>query len=403
MTSVENENQLGKFGSATDKAFCAAFFLLPLSKILLFAALAVALVLLILNGRLTGAKRSLRTQPWILPAVILALLPVISMLIHGNPKMELSYSGLAYYWLFAFMSFFAASRMPVLPWIQSYLGGVFVAFCYVQAKAAGWAGFAHEPSALGNYILYSQFLAMALLLLSLLFRHEHRRGRNAVYLGGMVLFSIGLVSGNGRSGLLAVLVLMPFIASNLFKRASAAKIGLACAIALIAVVAMPNVQKRIQAGVTDLQLLQKDVKTTSLGYRYDMWRAAGEMVKTQPLLGAGPYGFKNYWHSIPRSGEAVGFVEPHNAFLFYATSYGVIGLAALLWLYAAILWTGWTQRHTLEGGIVFAFAVVMILGSFTNTMFLGAASHAWLMLFIGLQGGLLRGVPPSTQRKVAAQ
>jgi O-antigen ligase len=33
---------------------------------------------------------------------------------------------------------------------------------------------------------------------------------------------------------------------------------------------------------------------------------------------------------------------------------------------------------------------VVVLGSLTNTMFLGAVSHSWLMLFIGLQGGLMR-------------
>jgi O-antigen ligase len=407
MTSVDYRNQLGKFGGATDKAFCAAFFLLPLSKTLLFVALAVAFSLLIANGGLAGARRSWRALPWARPALLLAALPVLSLLIHDDLKLGLSYLGLSYYWAIAFMTFFAASRMSVLPWIQSYLCGVFIAFCYMQAKAAGWAGFSYQPSALGNYILYSQFLAMALVLLAVLYRHEERRGRKMLYLGGMALFLGGLVSGNGRSGLLAVLVLMPFIVSNLFRRASAAKIGCACLAALLVVLMTPNVQKRIDAGVNDLQLLQKNVKDTSLGYRFDMWCTAADIVREKPLTGAGPYGFRNEWHSAPRVGEAIGFVEPHNAFLFYATSYGIAGLIALVWLYAALLWSGWIRRHSLEGGIVFAFAVVCVIGSFTNTMFLGTASHAWLMLFIGLQGGLLRnasiGASPIPAHKMALQ
>jgi O-antigen ligase len=92
-------------------------------------------------------------------------------------------------------------------------------------------------------------------------------------------------------------------------------------------------------------------------------------------------------------------VEPHNAYLFFATSYGLIGLIALIWLYAALLWTGWRHRHSLEGGIVFAFAVICIVGSLTNTMFMGTVSHLWMILFIGLQGGLLypRSLPPSSE------
>jgi O-antigen ligase len=285
--------------------------------------------------------------------------------------------------------------MRVQPWIKAFLVAVLIVFCYVQIRFPGRLDDATGLAALANYILYSQFLAIGTVLLSVLYRHEHDRRLKPLYLAGMALFFFGLISGEGRSGLLALLVLLPFILGNLFPGTSRSKLLLGCLIAVLVVLMSPKVQTRIHAGINDLKLMQQDDTETSLGYRADMWKTAYEVWREHPLLGAGPDGFRIAWHGRPLSQEAQAFVEPHNAFLFYASSYGVAGLAALLWLYAALLWTGWRTRQTLEGGIVFSFAVILVFGSLTNTMFMGATSHAWLMLFIGLQGGLL-------QRKAAA-
>lgn len=391
MISVEHNRHWLRTGSAANKALCAAFFFLPVAKPPMYLALCAAFVLFIAAGGLSDARREWRALPWGVPALILAFLPLLSLLIHGDQAEELKYIGLSYYWVIAFVTFFAARRHDVVPWLRAFLCGVFVSVVHAYLAIAGLPGLLPwTPASMANYILYSQFLAMAIVILSVLYRHETDKRLKVLYVAAMAIFFVALVSGNGRSGMLAVVVLLPFIFLNIFPRVGGGKLALACVIMLTAIVMSPRVQTRIAAAVNDIRLMQNEVKETSLGYRVDMWSTALDMVREHPVLGSGAAGFKTRWLSTPRTGGGLGFVEPHNAYLFYATSYGLVGLAALIWLYAALLRTGWRYRASLEGGVVFAFAVICVLGSFTNTMFLGAASHATLMLFMGLQGGLLR-------------
>lgn len=390
MTSVAYNGKSASIASAAQAAFCSAFFFLPISKALLFLSLAVAFTLFFASGAGIDALRRWRTLGWVAPALVLAALPLLSLVVHDDRAAAISHLGLSYYWLLAFGTFLASSTYAVLPWLRAFVAGMFVVFCHSTATLLGWLASPWAPSALGNYILYSQLLAMAIVLLSVLYRHEADWRLRWFYLLLMTGFYAGLLTGDGRSGMLAVLVLMPFVFFNIFPRASMWRVVLVSAIAVAVLLMSPRVQTRIEAAVNDLTLLQSEVTETSLGYRYEMWRTAASIIHDHPLLGAGPEGFNKVWHSMPKTGQGVEFVEPHNAFLYYASSYGLPGLAALAWLYIALLLSGWRRRATLEGGVLFAFAVVCIVGSFTNTMFRGTVSHTWLMLFIGLEGGLLR-------------
>ncbi|HYC42767.1 MAG TPA: O-antigen ligase family protein [Noviherbaspirillum sp.] len=390
MTSVAYHGNSAPTGNAAQTAFCVAFFFLPISKALLFVALAAAFALFFASGTGLDALRRWRTLGWVPPALVLAALPLLSLVVHDDRAAAMSHLGLSYYWLLAYGTVLASSTYPVLPWLRAFVAGMFVAFCYSTATTLGWIAPSWTPSALGNYILYSQLLAMAIVLLSVLYRHEQDRRVRWFTLLLMAGFYAGLLTGDGRSGMLAVLVLMPFVFFNIFPRASMWRVVLVSVIAVAVLLMSPRVQTRIEAAVNDLTLLQSEVTETSLGYRYEMWRTAAAIIHDHLWLGAGPEGFNKVWHSTPKTGQGVEFVEPHNAFLYFASSYGLPGLAALVWLYVALLLSGWRQRATLEGGVLFAFAVVCIVGSFTNTMFRGTVSHVWLMLFIGLAGGLLR-------------
>ncbi|MFC7514729.1 O-antigen ligase family protein [Herbaspirillum sp. GCM10030257] len=378
--------ELVKSGVAAQHALTAAFFFLPLFKPVMFLSLLAAIVLFLASDRFSEAWRQATLQSWLLPALILSILPGLSLLLHDDPtQTELN---LSYYWLAAFLVYLASSRMRIVPWLWAFVAGIFIVFCYVQIRFPGQVELATGLAALGNYILYSQLLAIAVVLLSILYKHETRRILRLICVAGMAVFFFGLVSGDGRSGLLSLLLLFPLVAGNMVSKKNRRLVLVVCLAGLLATAMAPRVQKRINAGINDLKLMQQDRKDTSLGYRLDMWQTAADVVRAHPVFGAGQAGFEKAWHARHPKGQAQSFIEPHNAFLFFASAFGLIGLAALVWLYAAMLWTGWCHRHTMEGGVVFAFAVVCIVGSVTNTMFMGAVSHTWVMLFIGLQGSL---------------
>lgn len=380
-----------KLDKAAEHAFGATFFFLPLSKPLLFISLAVALLLFLASGGFFRALRHWRPLPWVAPAVVLAFLPLLSLLIHDFPSSQSLNLKLSYYWLFAFIVFLAAGQMRIMGWIQALLWGIGLLFTHAQLVLLGWWNGAPAPSASANYILYSQFLAVGIVLLSILYRHESGARRKTGYLLAMMLLFYGVATCAGRTGMLIVVVLLPFIFNNVLGRQSIVKVALGCGLALAVLLTSPMVQKRIDAAVDDIRLFKSDVTQTSIGFRLEMWETALGVFQAHPLTGAGTGGFTAAWRAAYRNDVA--FVEPHNAFLFYAASYGALGLGALLWLYAAMLWTGWKERHSLAGGVVFAFSVICIVSSITNTLFMGAVSLAWVMLFIGLQGGLLSASP----------
>ncbi|KQV47718.1 O-antigen ligase [Duganella sp. Root336D2] len=398
MTLDGAQGQPVKLLNATQKAYALAFFFLPLSKALLFISLAIAFMLFVAGGGFARALRSWRTLPWTVPAAILAILPGLSLLIHPASTRLIVHSEASYYWIIAVMTFLAASQMRILPWLRALVGGIFIGFLYAQLPYKAWWPL-DPPSLIANYILYSQFLAIGVVMLSILFKYETNKGIRTAYAAAMALFFIGLTSGMGRTGMWVVLVLLPFIITNLFAKQNRAKAALLCVAACAALLMAPTVQKRIKDAASDVQLLQQNVTQTSLGYRMEMWKTAWGVFRAHPMLGGGAAGFEDAWSRQPRAEEAKAFVEPHNAFLFYASFYGIFGLLALVWLYAALLLTGWRRRQSLEGRIVLAFALVLVLCSFTNTVFMGSVSRAWVMLFLGLQGALLcTSAQPATAR-----
>ena len=119
MASVDYNGQSAQSHSAAERAFCAAFFFLPISKALLFISLAIAFALFILSGRCADALRRWHRLPWMAPALILAALPVTSLALHEGRGAVLSHLGLSYYWLLAFGIFLASSVYTVRPWLRA--------------------------------------------------------------------------------------------------------------------------------------------------------------------------------------------------------------------------------------------------------------------------------------------
>jgi O-antigen ligase len=373
---------------ATSVAFGSTFLFLPLSKPLTYASLLAAIVLLTLTGAIRDELRDGRFPSWGWPAAVLASLPFLSLLIHRTEHTGVEYLSLGYYWLIPVFTYMAARRMSIRPWLLAFVVGTLVALLYAQLKLHGLLTLAHEPPAIGNYILYSQFLAMSVVICSLLYRDESFGVRRWLYLLAIAALLFGLATSWGRTGLLTVVVLSPFIVSNLLPRKSGLVVAAACIVGVAVLVSTPGVQMRVDAAVQDVAKLRESETRTSSGYRLDMWMTAGRLLQASPVVGAGPGAFEQAWRQNFPTEEP--FREPHNAYVFHASGYGLIGLAALIVLYGTLGWIGWRRRDTLAGGLMFALAVALAVGSITNTMFLGTASRMMLMLFIGLQGNMYR-------------
>jgi len=393
---------------ATSYAFGAAFFCLPLSKPLTLISLGLGALLFITalaSGAAAGARsaagpRTRRPPAWAVAAAVLAALPVLSLFVHDDGLANAEYLALAYYWLLALLVHEASRRMPIEGWLVAFVSGTLLVFAYTQLRLLGWQPPGSEPSALRNAILYSQFLLAGILVCALLHRATTRRGTRIACWVAIGLLAFGLATGTGQgpaggtrlSGALTLLALMPLLAACLVPIRHARAVVAACVLGGAALLATPPVQTRIGQVVNDVEQWQQANPRTSLGYRLEMWRTAGELVGEHPVAGSGPKAFQRAWAArFPAQEER--FDEPHSAYLFYAAAYGLPGLAALICLFGALLYRGWRHLPTLAGGLTFGFAVFCVLAGLANTLFVGTTSALMLMLFIGLQGAFGRPTP----------
>jgi hypothetical protein len=63
-----------------------------------------------------------------------------------------------------------------------------------------------------------------------------------------------------------------------------------------------------------------------------------------------------------------------------AFSYGMAGLAVLLWYFMVALIAGWKKRKTAGGFALLAYTLVMVVGSLTDTQVI--QSHSALLLAV---------------------
>jgi O-antigen ligase len=392
---------------ATSAAFAAAFFCLPLSKPATFAALGVAMVLLALGWLRERGTVERRLPPWAGAIAVLALLPVASIALHPDGTANLRYLSLGYLWLLPFAVFAGARRADVTTWLAAFLGGTALAWIHLRLESIGVTLLPARPAALGNYILTSQFLALGMVAAAVLHRHDPRPLARAAYWVIAAAMAWGVATGEGRTGAVVALALMPLVASALLPRRGLAVVVAACAIGAAALLASPTVQTRIERAVHDVALWRTgddralaergDGLQNSIGLRLEMWRTAGRVFAEHPIAGAGPQAFQRaWWERFPA--RDVRFAEPHSAYLFYAAAYGLPGVLALVAFVAALLRTGWRHRARLAGAVTLGFGLMVAIAGLTNTLILGTTSTQMLMLFAGLAGALWRVDRPGAPR-----
>jgi O-antigen ligase len=169
------------------------------------------------------------------------------------------------------------------------------------------------------------------------------RGRTT---GGRVFFSISMVfavlcillsiSRTAWFGTLLTALIMTYI---LLKNRKAFLITAAAAAAMCVLVYQfsPIVHDRINLIASDIAHFSAGETATSLGERFLMWKAAVMMFLSNPLIGVGTGDYVPTMNSYIASGkfpqDLAQFNQPHNMYLFALATNGLLGLAALLYIF----------------------------------------------------------------------
>jgi O-antigen ligase len=339
---------------------------------------------------------SLVKQRWTWPVLVMIVLPWASLLYAPDPwGSGFQYAGKTYYWVF---SFALASALPFRThWliraflvglaINAFVGGL--QFAGVLAPKQGW-----YSGLTRGYNTVTIYLVLGILLSAFYFREARERIKQVALLLLMGLYFFHLIVLEGRTGYLTFVVLFPLIAKTLYARLSIVK-TVSVGVILIGVMFLsPLVRERVDLTVRQLKYHMETDPSKAWGREYTVhqdrfyyWHGAVELFLENPVLGVGAGAYPKALKEKRDPGDPL-IAHPHNNLLYMAASWGLVGLAAFLWLFVEVFRNGLRQRDTALGHLIVCTVLVVFVNGLFNTTIMDSGPLFLLSLVVGLQQGL---------------
>lgn len=389
--------------------FCGLCFFIPVatSPAVILGLLTTSLW--IFSGRFIKDSQWLG-QEWTLPVIMMMLLPFIGLLYTEDVSAGMDFAKKSRYWLYTFaIASISLTEKNREMFLKAYVAGVtFTAALYVlqllRIVPMKFADIA-VTSQVGTitsiglfnqwgHITFSLLIAFSLTLLSLFFKRAQSRKNRLVIIFLMSLQFIALAVLLSDGGHLAFILLSPIIAYNLLQHPRPLKVGALSALMVGALFLSPVTQSRFHDVVSGTLTYGESKSLTPVQGRFYMWTGALKIIADNPFFGIGTGGYQAAMRDmrinkvLPDKNVKEDPTQPHNSFLYMAVSFGIPGVAVLVWLFAVLLRNGWRNRHSILGFSVLAFTFVLLIGSLTDSQILSAQTAALFALFTGLQGHL---------------
>jgi len=226
------------------------------------------------------------------------------------------------------------------------------------------------------------------------------RAREAADLRWRLVWALGsalaafnvLFMVQGRTGQLVLMALLLYFLISAFKwRGLLAALAAGLTIGgTVYLTSSSSLHQRTLTTISEYQDWRAGKPPTPANMRLESWANSFEMVRKHPLIGVGTGGFAAAYAKQVEGTSMMPLRQPENQYLLTAVQLGVVGLAALLALFA-VHWRLASRLATrtdtdLARGLVVAMAVGCVFNSFlldhTEALF-----YAWLsgLLFAGLQ------------------
>jgi len=215
----------------------------------------------------------------------------------------------------------------------------------------------------------------------LLFSRQGRVPRSRIFLYcsvalGLLCILLSL-SRTAWFGIALTAAIMTFL-MNKNKRIFFITVTITAAVGVATYFFLPLVHERIDLIAKDITLFLAGKTETSLGMRFLMWKAAIMMFLSNPLVGVGTGGYGPTMAAYVAAGQFPEFLlqfnQPHNMYLFALATNGLVGLAALLYVFFRIVAVALPRLQGNEGERLFSFlavaaAVHFLIAGFMDSFF----------------------------------
>jgi O-antigen ligase len=198
----------------------------------------------------------------------------------------------------------------------------------------------------------------------------------------------------GRTGHLVLAALLLYAGYGWRRWRGFAIVTIAAAAVVAALIHIPGIfQERYGLATgADASSEASRMAQDSNKQRRDFYRASLAIIREHPFIGVGTGGFPRAYAEKTRGTDAILTRNPHNEYLHIATQLGVVGLAALLYLF----FQHWRESARLGSPIECRLSrgllLAMIVACLFNSLLLDHTEgllYAWLtgLLFGGLKSG----------------
>ena len=284
------------------------------------------------------AKHRVERYTWFLLAI-----PIYYLFLYTKPRMEIIWAGIV-------IGCFVAFGRAVL---EEYSLVDEIVWASMKGRANG----SMHPIRFGDLSLLMGCIALNGVLnipnLSRLLRFAGAMG----FVAGL---GASILSGS-RGGWIALPILLAVIMWFKWrqpgeKKGSVILLSVALFTLLAAILFNHSIQQRMNLAVEEVKIyVEKGENRSSIGERFEMFRTAVSAFMESPLFGVGVGGYHPYTIEYSKKYNKLNTIKlpwgvthwknPHNEFLLHASTRGVVGLSALIFMMVSIVVSGFSSNN----------------------------------------------------------
>lgn len=165
--------------------------------------------------------------------------------------------------------------------------------------------------------------------------------------------------------LVCLLVGLHYLKWNL--RSAAASLGLALILALV-LGSSQTFKERMASAFQDVIAYSQGQKPSHQGIRLEIYALTTEIIADKPLTGHGIGTWEPLYAKLASERATYPFATPHNDYLLYAAEMGVLGVAALLWIWLTQLLVAWRMPEADGMPLLMLGLAIMVAGMFNAVL-----------------------------------
>ncbi len=271
-------------------------------------------------------------------------------------------------------------------------------------------GWVWNPVHAGMLLAFSALLALVLVL------YEKKAGIRAAVASAFIIHGYALYLNQTRGAWLAfgcAMLILPFVMRSMKPSVKLAYVGM-LAIVLVVLLQTPVVRTRIEATIEDLKQTSAVRSETSLGGRYQMWKASTSMFLHNPVLGVGLGGWEPAIREMVKqkvvTSEVLNYNQSHSIYFDVLSTRGIVGCITFIAVVVYPLFYAWRKRDRgveMFGTLIIVSTMGFLVAGLTDTLVYIRGVFIFYIMLVGTGLAVLMkensAAPSSDNRKSEAQ